>query len=156
MLGFYFWLFFFKLEDNCFTVLCWILPHNNANQRKYTYIPSLLSLPSTPSSHPSRLSQSTGLSSPCYTAASHQLSILHMIVRVRQPSSLKSSCPLLPLIVFRSSFSASASLFLPCKQVHLYHFSRFHIYVLMHNNCFSLSDLYIQVFFSCYCLQHCQ
>ena len=66
----FFWektLFFFLI----FTTLCWFQPHNNANQRKYTYIPSLLSLPSTPSSHPSRLSQSTGLSSPCYTAASH-------------------------------------------------------------------------------------
>ena len=32
-------------------------------------------------------------------------------------------------------------LFLPCKQVHLYHFSRFHIYVLIYSICFSLSDL---------------
>ena len=32
-------------------------------------------------------------------------------------------------------------LFLPCKPVHLYHFSRFHIYALIYNICFSLSDL---------------
>ena len=31
-------------------------------------------------------------------------------------------------------------LFLPCKPVHLYHFSRFHIYELIYNICFSLSD----------------
>ena len=37
--------------------------------------------------------------------------------------------------------SASVSLFLPCKPVHLYHFSRFHIYALIYNICFSLYDL---------------
>ena len=38
-------------------------------------------------------------------------------------------------------FSMSVSLFLLCKQNHLYHFSRFHIYVLIYDICFSLSDL---------------
>ena len=37
-------------------------------------------------------------------------------------------------------FSMSVSLFLLCKQVHLYHFSRFHIYALIYHVCFSLSD----------------
>ena len=40
-----------------------------------------------------------------------------------------------------SPFSMSVSVFLPCKPVHLYHFSRFHIYVLIYDICFSLSDL---------------
>ena len=31
----------------------------------------------------------------------------------------------------------SVSLFLLCKQVHLYHFSRFHIYALIYSICFS-------------------
>ena len=31
--------------------------------------------------------------------------------------------------------------FLPCKPVHLYHISRFHIYALIHDICLSLSDL---------------
>ena len=31
--------------------------------------------------------------------------------------------------------------FLPCKLVHLYNFSRFHIYALIFDICFSLSDL---------------
>ena len=39
-------------------------------------------------------------------------------------------------------FSTSASLFLPCKQVHLYHFFRSHIYALLYNICFSLSNLF--------------
>ena len=45
-----------------------------------------------------------------------------------------------PLVSIRL-FSTSVSLFLPCKPVHLYHFSRFHIYALIYNTCFSLSDL---------------
>ena len=46
---------------------------------RYTYVPSLLNPLSSPTpSHPSRLSQSTGLSSLCHMANSHLLSILHM------------------------------------------------------------------------------
>ena len=40
------------------------------------------------------------------------------------------------------STSALQTSFLPCKPVHLYHFSRFHIYALIYNICFSLSDLF--------------
>ena len=46
-----------------------------------------------------------------------------------------------PPLVSICLFSTSLSLFLPCKPVHLYHFSRFHIYALIYNICFSLSDL---------------
>ena len=45
-----------------------------------------------------------------------------------------------PLVSIRL-FSISVSLFLPCKPVHLYRFSRFHIYALIYDICFSLSDL---------------
>ena len=45
-----------------------------------------------------------------------------------------------PLVSIRL-FSTSVSLFLPCKPVHLYHFFRFHIYALIYDICFSLSDL---------------
>ena len=38
-------------------------------------------------------------------------------------------------------FSTTVSQFLPCKPVHLYHFSRFHIYALIYDICVSLSDL---------------
>ena len=44
-----------------------------------------------------------------------------------------------PLVSIRL-FSTSVSLFLPCKPVHLYHFSRFHIHALIYVICFSLSD----------------
>ena len=36
-------------------------------------------------------------------------------------------------------FSTFVPLFLPWKQVHLYHFSRFHTYVLIYDICFSLT-----------------
>ena len=45
-----------------------------------------------------------------------------------------------PLVSIRL-FSASVSLFLPCKPVHLCHFSRFHMYALIYTICFSLSDV---------------
>ena len=46
-----------------------------------------------------------------------------------------------PPLVSICLFSASVSQFLPCRQVHLYHFSRFHIYALIYDIYFSLSDL---------------
>ena len=45
-----------------------------------------------------------------------------------------------PLVSIRL-FSTSVSQFLPCKLVHPYHFSRLHIYALIYDTCFSLSDL---------------
>ena len=47
----------------------------------------------------------------------------------------------IPPLVSIHLFSTSVSLFLPCKLVHLYQFSRFHIYALIYDICFSLSDL---------------
>ena len=61
-----------------------------------TYIPILLSL--TPTPHPSRSSQSPELSSLCYRAASHSLSVLHVVVYVCQCYSLCPSHPLLLLL----------------------------------------------------------
>ena len=74
---------FFKLVDNCFTMLCWSLLYNNMNQPLvYRYFLPL-ELPSqTPAHfHPtqSRLSQTTGLRFLCYIAASHWLSILYTV-----------------------------------------------------------------------------
>ena len=39
----------------------------------------------------------------------------------------------------------SVSLFLPCKWVHLYHFSRFHTYALIYDIYFSLSDFTLTI-----------
>ena len=61
---------------------------------RYTYVSTLLKLPPTSHpipSHPSRLSQSTGLSSLHHTANSNQLSVLHMVMYIFQCYSLNSS-----------------------------------------------------------------
>ena len=73
------------LEYNCFTMVCQFLLYNTVNQLYiyiYPHISSLfVSLP--PSlSHPSRWSQSTKLISLCYVVASHQLAILHLVVKI--------------------------------------------------------------------------
>ena len=60
-----------------------------------------------------------------------------------QSQSCSSSHPPLRPLVSILLFSTSVSLFLPCKQVHLYHFSRFHIYALPYDICFSLSLRFI-------------
>ena len=49
-------------------------------------------------------------------------------------------CCFPPLVCIRL-FSTAVSQFLSCKLVHLYHFSRFHIYALICDICFSFSDL---------------
>ena len=80
-----------------------------------------------------------------YTAGSYELSILYVLVYICQSQSPNSSHHhhhprLSPLgvhtFVLYICVSISAS-----KQVHLYHFSRFRIYALIYDICFSLSDL---------------
>ena len=84
-----FYSFFFKLEGNCFTILGWFLLYNSKRQLYACVCP----LPIEPLSHPLTLPlpwplpqvvTSTELSPLCYTAASDQLSILHMVVYICQ------------------------------------------------------------------------
>ena len=65
---------------------------------------------------------------------------IHICVYMSIPISQFITPPPLPLVSI-CLFSTSVSLFLPCILVHLYHFSRFHIYALIYDICFSLSDL---------------
>ena len=76
---------------------------------------------------------------PCYTAASasyltrdsvHMSTVLSQLV-LPSPSSTASTNP----------FSMSAPPFVLCKLAHQYSISRFHIYVLIYDICFSFSDL---------------
>ena len=55
-------------------------------------------------SHPSRTSQSTGTSFLYYTANSHQLSALHIVMQVFQCYSLNSSHTFLPLLCSQVHF----------------------------------------------------
>ena len=67
---------------------------------------------------------------------------VYMSIPISQFVTPPPPCPrcLSPLVSIRL-FSTSVSQFLPCKPVHLYHFSRFHIDALIYDICFSLSDL---------------
>jgi len=99
----------------------------------FLYIPSSWTSlqPPTPS-HPARMSQSTRLSSLGQVANSHWLSVLHTVVYVSMLLSRFISHSLYPVVSI-SLFSMSASLLLPYKYVHQYHFSRFHIYALIYD-----------------------
>ena len=90
-------------------------------------LPSSTFLPSPTPFHPARLSQSTSLSSLllaiCFTHGNVYISVLASQFTPPSPSPSES---------ISSLFSKSVSLFLPSKQVHRYHFSRFHIYALIY------------------------
>ena len=66
---------------------------------------------------------------------------VYMSIPISQFIPAPRTPPCFPPLVSICLFSTSVSLFLPCKPVPLYHFSRFHIYVLIYDICFSLSDL---------------
>ena len=79
-LGFFFFNLF--LFGGYFTILHWLLPYNSLNQPQ---VPSLPNLAPTPNPIPPLwLSQSTGLGSLCYKAASLWLSVLHVVVYMVQ------------------------------------------------------------------------
>ena len=128
----------FLPEYSCFTTLCQSRLYNEENQPDGHTHPSLRSLlPAQSASPPSRSSLSTRLSSLRWAAAPHWLlshtwSCTHgnTNLPVRSPPS---PCPRV--------HSVSASLFPPCKQVHLHHFYRFNIPGLTYYTCFSLPDL---------------
>ena len=103
----------------------------------YIYIPSLLdSLP--PPCNPISLGHYRALSWAIQRLPTSYLFYTRECIYVnalsqfalRSPSPTASTCLCSP----------SAPLFLPWKEVHLYHFSRSHLYVLIYNICFHLFD----------------
>ena len=85
--------------------------HQHESATGITHVPSLLNLlPSPIPSHPSRLSQSTGLSSLCHMANSQWLSILHMVVYMFPHSSLHSSTLSFPYHVRKSVLCVCVSI----------------------------------------------
>ena len=105
----------------------------------HIFPPSWASFP-CPHPIPSRSSQWAKLGSLLYSNFSPAIHFTHGNVHMsRLPS------PFIPLApsptVSTSPFSMSASPFLPCREIHRYHFYRFHVYTLIYDICFSLSDL---------------
>ena len=115
------------LEYGCFTNLCYFLlygkvihPHIDINSLIWGCLSHL--------DHLRALSRD----SLHYTVVSHQLHVLDILLytcQFQSPSSSHSPfppwCP--------DVRSLQLCLFLVCKQVHLYHFSIFHIYVLIYD-----------------------
>ena len=104
------------LGDRCSTILCWPLPHITTNQPQ-VYVCPLRPEPPVPSpipSHPSRLSQNTGLSSLCHTTNSHLLSVFHMVMCMFPYCSLNLSHSLLPPLCHKLWYNLkSCSILLP-------------------------------------------
>ena len=81
----------------------------------YRYIYHLWNLPSLPPIHPSRSSESSRLGSLCFTATSHQPSVLHMVMYICWCYFLYLSHSFPSCTMPISQFSISAYPFLPCK-----------------------------------------
>ena len=132
-------------------MLCWFCHITTQISRKNTYVPSLLNLFPNPPLYPP---SSPPLPS-CHRALELPLSNINFLLasyftygNVCVSVLLTQFAPSFPFPAMSVSlffmsvslFFMSLSLFLPCKQAHQYHFSRFHIYALIHNICYSLSD----------------
>ena len=90
---------------------------------------------------PFRLLQNTDQSSLCFIVVPCWLFVLNIAVCTCQSQTLNLSIPLYPsFLVTINSPSKSVSLFLFCKQVHLYHFFRFCI-VISYDICLCLARL---------------
>ena len=104
-------------------------PTSTRISHRYNYVPSLwasLPLPSNPTPPLQVVTEHWFEFPELYSKL--PLFILHMFPRY----FLHSSHPLLPSSMSTSLFSMPASPLLPCKYVHQYHLSRFHIYVLIY------------------------
>ena len=119
---------------------CWFLAYNT-QIRMHISPPSGTSLPPTRIPSLQAITEhQTGL--PVLNSSfqkikknSFPLAILRVVVYICQRCS-SGSPSLLPISVPTRVPSMSASLFLPCKSVPRYHFSRFHINVLIYGICF--------------------
>ena len=116
-------------------MLCWFLLYNNMNQLQMYTCPLPRELPSR-FPHPTPLGcHSVPDWDPCVPQREAVSSSFPLALRVTHGtvsmsvllSQLTPPCPY--PTVSTSLFSTSVSLFVPCRQVRLYHFSRFHIYM---------------------------
>ena len=107
------------------------------------HLPSLLDVPPTfqPPSHPPRSSQSTELSCQSDGAVSHYCRFYTWEGTYINPNLPGHPSSLPPDPVSTWAFSTPVPLFLPWKQVHLYHSPSFYTHVSIYDIGFSLSDL---------------
>ena len=134
--------FFFLMECSCFTVLL-VSTVQWSESAIYIY-PLFFGFPSHLGPHialsrvPCAIYIQKVLISYLFYIVSVLLCIVSIVciyIYIYTPRGPNLSLPRSPLGVHMS-----VSLFLFCRHDHQYHFSRFHIYVLMYDICFSLSD----------------
>ena len=108
---------------------------------RYTFVPSLLNLPPTSNPIPP-LSVVTKYQAEFPASYSNSpLALRSTYGSVHASTLLCQSLPPSPSPAASASLvSTSASLLLPWKQAHQYHFSRSHVYVLLYDICLSVSD----------------
>ena len=127
--SFFFFIYFYQLEANYFTILQWFLPYIDMNQPCiYMCSPSRTPLP-IPSLWIFPVHQVRALVSCiqpglviCFTLDSTLVSMLFSQNIPPQPSPTES----------KSLFCTSVSLFLFCIQGYCYHLFKFHIYALVY------------------------
>ena len=125
-----------KLEYNCFKMLCQFLLYSNINQLyAYTYPPSWTSLPPQPFTLPSQV-----ITELFVLCSWFPLAIYFANGSIYMSTPISQFISPSPSLLCPHVCSLYLQLY-PCKQVHQYNFSRFHVYALIYNICFSLSDL---------------
>ena len=94
----------FLLEDNFFSILCWLLPCNKMNKSQIQICPLPPETPPDFPPHPTPLGCHRALGwAPCVgTAAFHQLSILHMVMYIYPCYFFQFVHPLLPILYPKS------------------------------------------------------
>ena len=129
-------------------MVCQFLLYNKVNQLQiyiYPHISSLLHLPPTLLIPPLWVDKkNTELISLCYAAASHQLTVLHLVVYICPSHSLTSSQLTLPPLHILKSILYTC-VFIPVLPLgssdHFLIFKIKYVYVLAYGICFTLSDL---------------
>ena len=118
--------------------------YNNVNQLQVCIYPLALEPPSYTSIPPPKVITEHRAELPVLYS-SFPLAICFKHGNIQMSALLSQFIPLSPPTprapVPTCLFSVSASLFLPWKKAHQYHFSRFPMCVLIHDVCFSLSDI---------------
>ena len=116
-----------QLEYNCFTMLCYFLLYNSVNQPCVCVCALPLDHPPGPAPHPSEDRAEPPVPHNSLLLALYSTQSVCVCVYIPPyPPLPESTCP----------FSASESLLLPCKLVHLCQFSGFHKYALLYDTCF--------------------
>ena len=114
---------------DCLPVVCAFLLHKAVNQLHVYRLALPLGLPSH--THPTlQVTAEPQAELPALNGGFPLSQLFHGRQCMCQPSCPSSSHPPLSPLCPHHLFSASASLFLPCRQAPLYNFSRFHIYAL--------------------------